>query len=363
MNIALIIPSLNPGGAERVLSDLANYWQSKGYHVTLITLASPESEPFYPLSSKISLIQLDQSHPEACSVFKRLGHILRRVFCLRITLKRLAPDVIFSFVDVMNLTTLLASLGLKIPVIVSERTHPAYYKLPSLYQKMREFLYPRAFKVVIQTASAAEYFKKLSNGLIIANAVWEPSCKKNTVSERIHHIVSVGRLCPFKGFDTLIQAFARLHPKYPTLRLIIYGEGAERENLQNLINSLNLQEKISLPGTTQNIHQKLVASDLFVFPSLYEGFPNALCEAMAVGLPVIASKCSGNIDIVRDGIDGRLFPIGDVDALAILMEALMHNPQHRQRLGEQAKTISTRFHPDRIFHLWDTLLLQASKKP
>lgn len=360
MHLTLIISSLNPGGAERVLTDLANYWASKGHQVTLITLASPNAKPFYPLYSKVRLIQLDQTQNES-SFLTRLGNILRRVFCLRKTLKTLKPDVILSFVDVMNLTTLLASTGLNIPVVVSERTHPAYHKLPSFYQQARKFLYPRASRVVVQTDSAADYFKKLSNLAVIPNAVKDPSFKKTNLSETVHQILSVGRLCPFKGFDTLIQAFARLHTHYPLLRLTIYGEGPERDNLQKRIASLHLQEKVSLPGAIQEIHKKLAEADLFVFPSLYEGFPNALVEAMSVGLPVLASNCSGNIDIVRDGIDGRLFPVGDVEKLTTLMEELINNPKQRQRLGEQAQSVCNRFHPEHIFKLWDEVLAEASR--
>ena len=357
MHLALIISSLNTGGAERVLSELANYWVLKGHHITLITLASPDARPFYPLDSRIRLIQLGQSHPEP-SLFIRLGHILRRVFWLRKALKTLKPDAILSFVDVMNLTTLLASTGLKTPVIVSERTHPAYHKLPFLYQRLRTLLYPRAVKVVVQTQAAADYFKKLANLVVIPNAVQESPLK--TTTDKASHIISVGRLCPFKGFDTLIHAFARLHPSCPSLRLTIYGEGSERNKLQTLIHSLHLEGKVSLPGVTQDIHQKLAAADLFVFPSIYEGFPNALCEAMAVGLPVIASHCSGNIDIVRNGIDGRLFSAGDISQLTALIEELMNDSDQRKRLGEAAQTISQRFHPHQIFHMWDKLIAEAS---
>jgi GalNAc-alpha-(1->4)-GalNAc-alpha-(1->3)-diNAcBac-PP-undecaprenol alpha-1,4-N-acetyl-D-galactosaminyltransferase len=174
---------------------------------------------------------------------------------------------------VMNLTALLASVGLKTPVIVSERTHPFYHKLPSLYQGLRIILYPKAFRVVLQTQSAADYFKNLRNLLVIPNAVKKPSFQKITALDQAKHIVSVGRLCPFKGFDTLIHAFSRLYSNYPHLRLTIYEEGAQQEHLPNLINSLNLQERVSLPGATQEIHQKLVEADLFVSPPYTKAFP------------------------------------------------------------------------------------------
>ncbi len=360
MHLALIISSLNSGGAERVLSELANYWVSKGHQVTLVTLASPDAKPFYPLDSKVRLIQLDQTQNES-SFLTRLGNILRRLFCLRKVLKTLNPNVVLSFVDVMNLTTLLATVGLETPVIVSERIDPHFHHIPSLYKKIRPFLYRLARKIVVQTNSIASYFGNDLQRIIqiIPNPVKSPKHHK-IFSSTVRSVLSVGRLDQQKDHKTLIHAFAHLYPTYPHLTLTIYGEGPQRENLQNLINSLNLQKSVSLPGITQDIHEKLTAADLFVFPSLYEGFPNALVEAMSVGLPVIASNCSGNIDIVRDGIDGCLFPVGDVLKLAALMEELVCDSNTRKRLGEEAKTVTEYFHPDHIFHRWDEVISGAT---
>ncbi len=353
MHLTLVISSLNPGGAERVLSNLANYWVSKGHQVSLITFASPTALPFYSLDPKINLIQLGQTHSES-NLFKRVINSLKRILTLRKTLQKLKPDRIISFVDVTNITTLMASFWLKTPVIVSERTHPGHYKIPGLYNVLRRWVYPKATCVVVQTQGAADYFKDLKNLEIIPNAVPLPACTKD--HHTIKHIISLGRLCPFKGFDTLIHSFSHLLRTHPHLTLTIYGEGAERPRLESLIRSLNLQSKIHLPGTTPNVQEALLNADLFIFPSHYEGFPNALCEAMAVGLPVIASNCSGTIDIIRDTIDGRLFPIGDGDALTKIALELLNDPVQCQRLGQQAKEVTTRFSPDRIFALWDKVL-------
>jgi glycosyltransferase involved in cell wall biosynthesis len=357
MHLALVISSLNPGGAERVLSDLANHWISQGHKVSLITFVAPTTVHFYPLDPKINLIQLDQSQ-HTSSPFKRLLNSLKRVFVLRKTLQQLKSDGILSFVDITNITTLLASFGLKTPVVVSERTHPGHYKIPGLYNVLRGWVYPKAHRVVVQTQGAAGYFKNLNNLMVIPNAVPVPACTKD--HHTIKHIISVGRLCPFKGFDTLIISFSRLLKTHPDLTLTIYGEGRERKNLETLITSLALQDKIHLPGTTDNIQEALLNADLFIFPSRYEGFPNALCEAMAVGLPVIASNCSGVLDIVRDGIDGRLFPIGDTEALTKITLELLDDPVQCKQLGQRAKEVSTRFSPAGIFALWDTLLKEIS---
>jgi len=360
MHLALVISSLNSGGAERVLSELASHWVTAGHDVSLITLACLNEKPFYPLDSAVNLIQLNQSQ-EAPYLAVRLKNILKRINALRRTFKNLKPDLILSFIDVMNLTTLLAAIGLKIPVIVSERTHPAYHMLPLLYQKARQILYPRAYRVVLQTDSAARYFKKLKNVIVIPNGVVKPEDTKISASAIVERIVSVGRLCPFKGFDTLIYAFTRLHQVNPHLQLVIYGAGAEHKNLMNLITSLHLEANVFLPGITRNIHQALCKADLFVFPSQYEGFPNALCEAMAIGLPVIASDCEGNRNIVSDHIDGRLFPVGNVEALADIMKELTKDFDQRVRLAKQAQAICERFHPERVLKLWDMVITSAVK--
>ena len=353
MHLTLIISSLDSGGSERALSELANYWASQHHQISLITLDSPNSQPFYPLDPKINLVQINQFSVEF-SIIGRLKNIFNRIFCLRKTIKRLNPDVIVSFVDVMNITVIIATIGLNIPVIVSERTHPGYHRLPILYKKLRQFFYPKATIVITQTQSAASYFKNLNNIFIIPNTVLKPTLvKQNIVVASPKQIVSVGRLCFSKGFDTLINAFYKLSINYSDLTLTIYGEGAERVNLENLIASLNLQNKVQLPGAIKNIQEALIQADLFIFPSHYEGFPNALCEAMAIGLPVIASNCSGNIDIVKDNVNGRLFPVGDVEALSKIMQELIDDLEQRKKLSLNARKISEEFSEERIYEMWE----------
>ncbi|MBM3468438.1 MAG: glycosyltransferase family 4 protein [Alphaproteobacteria bacterium] len=359
MHLTLIISSLNAGGAERVLSELANHWVSKGHDVSLITLSTPETKSFYELDLKVNLIQLDQ-RPSEAGFFTRLINIVRRIFYVRKTILHLNPDVIVSFVDIMNITTLIALIGKKIPIIVSERTHPAYHHLPKLYQKIRRLVYLKAAYVITQTPSAASFFKNFKTIRVIPNAVQTPpTFKSNTDNTPIKNIISVGRLCPFKGFDTLLRAFSQLQISHPSLKLTIYGEGKERHNLEELITQLKLQKNVDLPGTTPHIHKALMTGDLFIFPSHYEGFPNALCEAMAVGLPVIASRCPGNKDIVQDKVNGRLFPVGDSHALKEIILELIKDFDQRSRLGSQAKEIRNLYHPDHILSLWDQLISSA----
>ncbi|MDR1031954.1 MAG: glycosyltransferase family 4 protein [Holosporales bacterium] len=360
MRIVFVISSLGSGGAERVLSGLANHFVTKNNEVSIVTFSPAGTVPFYPLDPNINLIQLDQLREDTFCL-KRLKNIAKRTFCLRKALKALAPDLVISFVEVTNITTLIASIGLKVPVVVSERIFPGDHHIPRIYQWLRTLFYPRASKVVVQTESAKNYFYYLNNVSVIPNAVLIPNFTKKHVSSAVCSIISVGRLCsPQKDFETLVKAFSRLVTKYPGIHLTIYGDGDDRVNLENLITSLDLQDKVFLPGVTSDVYGVLQKADMFVFPSRYEGFPNALCEAMAVGLPVIASNCSGNIDVVRDKIDGRLFTVGNVDALTSLMIELIEDREQRQRLSGNAKQIVTRFNSDEIFAMWDQVINEAA---
>lgn len=360
MRLTLVIYSLNAGGAERVLSDLANHWAAFGHDVSMVTLVAPDTEPFYPLSEKIQLIQLDNYY-SGTSILKRIWHVGNRMLALRGAIKNIDPDVVISFIDLTNMTTLIVTRGLGKPVVVSERTHPFYYHIPVFYQKLRLLFYPTAAHVVVQTQGAADYFTALKNVTVIPNGIPRLTLVRSISDDILpKNIISVGRLCASKSFDILIRAFSRLLKTHPHLTLTIYGEGSERQNLESLITSLNLTNQVHLPGTTHDIGRALAAGDLFIFPSQFEGFPNALCEAMAAGLPVIASNCSGNTDVVRDGIDGRLFPVGDESALIRITQELLNDPTECARLSENAKTICDRFHPDRIYDLWDRVILDAA---
>lgn len=362
MHLALIISSLNSGGAERVLSELANHW-AQNHQISIITLSNPDLKPFYHLCTDIHLQQLNQTTFESQSLYEHLKNVFKRIFLVRKTLKTLKPDIIISFIDIMNITTLLAGMGLKTPIIVSERTDPTYHHIPLLYQWLRLKTYPFARKIIVQTLSAASYFPNRFKDLlcIIPNAI-KPTTKIFTIREAPRFLTCVGRLDSQKDHKTLILAFSKLIQNHKDLTLTIYGEGTERANLEQLVENLRLTDKILLPGTTKNISSVLIKSDLFIFPSRYEGFPNALCEAMAMGLPVIVSNCSGNNDIVQECVDGRIFPIGDVEALVQIADELLNDFNQRKQLSHNAKNITQRFNASHIFSQWDDIISNILKK-
>lgn len=364
MHVAFLIHDLTAGGAERVLSALANNCVSAGHRVSIFTFANGRNKPFYPLHPAIHLYPLDVQN-RSRSWFVRLIAIVKRLVKLREETQRIKPDVFVSFIDLSNISAILALMGTGIPVIISERIDPNYHQIPFIFQCLRGLTYPLCTKLVMQTRGGASYFtrpriqKKI---VVIPNPVDRPPQYKDKTQQQSQKIITIGRLEHQKNHVFLIRAFARLVGRFPHMHLTIYGEGPLRPTLENLVKELHLQDHVSLPGLEKDIYGALTARDIFVFPSLYEGFPNALCEAMSVGLPVIASNCSGNRDVVRDGIDGYLFPTDDGDALIDRMERLMAAPSTQASMGERAREICDRFHPDRIFGMWNDLIKAVSLK-
>jgi GalNAc-alpha-(1->4)-GalNAc-alpha-(1->3)-diNAcBac-PP-undecaprenol alpha-1,4-N-acetyl-D-galactosaminyltransferase len=354
--IVLIISSLDTGGAERVLSELANYLVAKNYDITLIIFEENQKKPFYFLDKKIKITSLGLK--KSNHFFTKLFYLFKCIFKLRLILKKNHPDLIISFLHFVNVITLLSIIKLKIPVFISERIDPNFHKLPKIYDWFRLKIYQLATKLIVQTKSASSYFpeKKFSNITIIPNPVKTPLEIKKKFLIKPLKIISVGRLDRQKDHKTLIHAFSYLIKQYPDLILEIYGKGILEKDLNFLIAKLGLTDKVFLKGVTEDIDQKLLRSDIFVFPSLYEGFPNALCEAMAVGLPVVASNCSGNVDVVIDKLNGRLFKVGDVNDLLKILKEILENNDQRKQISLKAIDLSKDYSYEKIFLQWEELI-------
>jgi glycosyltransferase involved in cell wall biosynthesis len=173
-------------------------------------------------------------------------------------------------------------------------------------------------------------------------------------------ILGMGRLARQKGFDILIEAFARLAHRHPCWDLVIYGEGPERRALERMRDEYGLGERVAMPGLIADPREAFRRSDLFVLPSRYEGFPNALLEAMASGLPVVASRCpSGPAEIIEDARTGLLVPPEDPSALAAAIEKLMLDEKLRFSLGAAAREVREKYSTDRIVECWSRALAEA----
>jgi glycosyltransferase involved in cell wall biosynthesis len=358
----LAISSLGAGGAERVMTTMANYWATGGWDVTLATLTGADAAPFYPLDRRVRLRPLGLARPSRGALHGALQN-LWRVGVLRGAVRRARPDVVLSFTPRTNVLVLLAAFGLRVPVVVSERVDPRHHAAPNrVWDRLRRLLYARAAAVVMQTAGLRDYFGPRARTRVVPNPVSAPAAAGPPAREPV--VVGMGRLDPQKGFDLLLEAFARVAPRHPDWSLEVWGEGQERPRLQALADELGPAGRVRLPGVTRRPEELLRRAGVFVLSSRYEGFPNVLCEAMACGAPVLAADCpSGPADIVQDGVDGLLVPAGDAAALAAGLDRLLADPGLRGRLGAESPDVLRRFSLDRVMAAWEEVLREATGPP
>ena len=335
--IALLIPALHGGGAERATAALADHWVERGHCVTLITLDQTDSDVF-PVDSRVQRVGLGLMRDSAHKG-QGLCNNVRRLRRVREAIRGAAADVVVSLTDKMNIVTLLASWGMRLPVVIGERSDPRQQRLGAVWEWLRRRSYPRCDAAVVQTEAVASQMRGLIDAgrvHVIPNAVSVPSVSWKASLPHEPRIVAVGRLSREKGFDLLIQAFFQLADRHQEWQLLIVGEGQQREPLAQLAGELGIAHRVQMPGWVDAVESLVCSSRVFALPSRYEGFPNALLEAMALGAPVISFDCaSGPREIIRHGVDGLLVPAADVNALADGIERLMSDESLRVRLGSR----------------------------
>jgi GalNAc-alpha-(1->4)-GalNAc-alpha-(1->3)-diNAcBac-PP-undecaprenol alpha-1,4-N-acetyl-D-galactosaminyltransferase len=282
---------------------------------------------------------------------------LRLLRSLRAVLRRESPTTVISFATETNVRVLLAAGGLGVRVVVSERSDPATMPLDRVWALLRRVLYGLADCVVLQTEEAREWIATRTTArhcTVIPNPVTLPAEETIGPPELPQPLaIAMGRLRPEKGFDMLLEAFAIARVAHPDWHLAIVGDGPERRALELRVDALDLRKAVTFVGTSTSPGHLLRQGRLFVLPSRFEGFPNALLEAMACGLAVISFDCpSGPRAIIRDEVDGILVPAARVDALAAQLVRLMADDALRIRLGAAARSVRSRFAMDRIVSQW-----------
>jgi GalNAc-alpha-(1->4)-GalNAc-alpha-(1->3)-diNAcBac-PP-undecaprenol alpha-1,4-N-acetyl-D-galactosaminyltransferase len=363
MRLTLVISSLAAGGSERVISELANYWANKGHSITLLVFTDDNSKPFYFLEPNIKLVPLNINKVSKNFIDSVIGNY-KRLKILRSAIKKSQPEAVISFMVTTNVLVLMSCVKMGAPVVIAERTNPASHVIGKTWELLRSVFYSHASRIVVLSNQGKNFFsKKLQEKvMVIPNAVSLSRLDNQTAKQPMlakPYIVAMGRLSKEKGFDLLVQAFSQAYISHPEWYLIIVGDGVLRAELQSLCQQLGVQDAVIFMGLLADPFPVLKQAEIFVSPSRYEGFPNALCEAMACGLPVISFNCAtGPADIIRHDVDGLLVPPEDVTALATAMSELMSDPARRAAMGKRATEILQRFSPEKIMQQWDALLME-----
>jgi glycosyltransferase involved in cell wall biosynthesis len=366
VRLTCVISSLAVGGAERVLTTLANAWARAGSKVTILTFDDGRAPSFFPVDERVAHSSLDLL-ADSPNLVSAVVANARRIFAVRRAVRRAAPDVVVSFMDATNVLTLLATRGLGVPVVVSERINMALYSSGRAWRKLRSITYPWADRIVVQTDAALRQLPShwQRRAVAIPNPVLPPaaSITRSDSASTARRIIAVGRLDDQKGFDRLLGAFERVARRHAGWTLQIWGDGPARHRLLGMRSELGLETRVEFAGTTTDIYGALREADLFVLPSRFEGFPNVLCEAMAAGLPVVACDCPyGPREIVRDGVDGVLVKPDDIERLADAVSRLIENEAERQRLAARAPEVVHRFGLERVLRDWNVVFAAIDRR-
>lgn len=350
MKILFAFGGKQKGGAERAITNIANY-MIKDNDVHFLGLKKIDN--FYEINSKIKY-HLMEKESDYNSNF--LVRNIRRVKKINQIIKSVNPDVVISFAREQSYRILLLNYFNKRKIIVSVRNDPRH-EYTSIFEKIiMKILYRRVNGFVFQTEEARDFFgKKIKEkSVVIPNPINESYLFEKQILKKEKKIVSVGRLVEQKNHVLLIDAFSMIAKKFKDYKVIIYGSGELKGQLQNKINLLNLQRQIALAGEVMNVRENIEDAALFVLPSIYEGMPNSLIEAMAIGLPCISTDCpcGGPRFLIKNNVNGILVPVNDTKKMANEIERLLNDKELRDKLGENAKKIKKVLDTNKINKMW-----------
>jgi glycosyltransferase involved in cell wall biosynthesis len=365
MRVLMYIHSLENGGAERVVANLANYWVSIGWEITVVTVA-PRANDFYGLAPAVDRIALDLAHSRP-SLLDGALRTARRVQSLRRVLRQVRPDVAVAAMHTANVVLAMAAYGLPhLCALGSEHNFPPKAPMGIIWETLRRYAYAHLSAVVALTHECASWLDANSRArtvVVIPNPVtWplpghEPRIAPQAAcmpGRRI--LLGVGRLSAEKNFAILVEVFGRLAPRHPDWDLVILGDGLKRRDLLAQVAAAGLQGRVFLPGSVGNVGDWYARADLYAMSSDFEGFPNTLVEAMAYGLPAVSFDCdTGPRDIIRHELDGLLVPPGDVPAMEASLERVMVDAVLRRRFAAQAIAARERFSMPKIAGMWEEL--------
>lgn len=342
------INAIHEGGAERVILQLAKHFLQSGYKSVLVTSFVDKNE--YPVPDGVERISIEETQIQQ----SRIKRNISRIRALRKICKKYKPDAIISFMAEPNMRAILANVFRKTKVIVSVRNDPNREYAGRLGRFVGKHILPKADGCVFQTYEAKAWFSKSlqKKSKVIFNDVDHVFFETQYVGGK--DIVTLGRLSEQKNQKMLINAFAKVANGYENTNLLIYGIGPLEDELREHIKTLNMENRVVLMGITSESNKVLSEAGCFVLSSDYEGMPNALLEALAIGVPSISTDCpcGGPRMLIENKINGLLVPINDTDAMADALNYMLSNPTRALEMGKTANKMSERYSTERVFAEW-----------
>lgn len=356
--IALFINSLQKGGSERVMANLAEYFHGRGYEVILVTQYKRENE--YGISPQIRRVY---SEPEEAELQgDRLKNFITRFKKLRGIWKSYKPDVVLSFLGKNNLMAIATAMFLPVRTAVSVRGEPTMEYEGRLMQLAAKFMFRFADGAVFQTRQALAFFPKAvqKKSVILPNPLSPQFLNRRHTGARENIIAAAGRLDENKNHAMLIHAFDKIAAEFPQVKLVIYGDGGLKAELQALIDSKGLSDRVTLAGSVADLADRICSARIFALTSNTEGMPNSIIEAMALGIPVVSTDCpcGGPAALIENGTNGILVPVGDAFALSDAFRLILTDTELAQRLSDNAYKTSEGFAPEKVNKEWEEFLMK-----
>ena len=348
MKITFFIGHMGYGGAERVISLLANDYCRRGWDTDIVMLLSRDLAQ--RLEPGVRLVDLSLG---GGSYLKRAPSWLRQI---RGYLKREKPDCVVSFIGRINALVLTAALGMNIPIVVSERNDPRHDGRGKGMLAFCDALYKTARAVVFQTNAEQECFSEAvkAKSVIIPNPVSTEGVSRREPEG--FSVVTAGRLAEQKNQKMLMNAMALVRREIPEASCTIYGEGELRQELESYVREKGLADTVFLPGHALDIHKKIADASAFVLTSEYEGLPNALIEAMMLGIPCVTTDYPGSEEVMEDGVTGLIVPRRDAEALAKKLIALARDRELGENLGEKARQEAEKYRTENVIVQWQNVI-------
>ena len=360
--ITMVVSDLRLGGAQKVIVALARAWLQEGRRVTVITFDTPSND-FFALPDGTRRVCIGGYQPSGKSI-TAISNNIRRIVWLRSALKESKARAVVSFVAATNVLTILAGVGLRQRVVVSERNDPSAQDLGRAWNILRRIVYPLSSFVTANSESAITSLRAFVPDhklRVIPNPLPKLPIANDADRHTEDSFLVVGRLVPQKAHDISIDAFSQIAADIPSWTMNIFGEGAERSNLERQIAALGLTGRVHLSGNSLDLQPHYQSASIYLQPSRFEGQSNALLEAMANGLPAVVSNgAPESLKWVTDGETGRVVPVNDSRALAQCMLRLARDPTDRSRLGRNAFELIASQGDQNLTDSWNRILFGTS---